>query len=149
VQEVFLRYLAERTYGREITNPRAWLYQVLRNYLLDRRKAASTHTEMAGENVEGQPDPGHDPETLVTHAQIARKIAGALSGRELECLQLRAEGLSYEEIGVSMDVRTGTVGVLLSRALQKMRRLRSEGYRGLDLAAATHLSSGETACIRK
>ena len=28
VQEVFLRYFAERRYGNRIENPRAWLYRV-------------------------------------------------------------------------------------------------------------------------
>lgn len=33
VQEIFLRYFVERRYGRQIENPRAWLYFVLRNHL--------------------------------------------------------------------------------------------------------------------
>ena len=32
VQEIFLRYFIERRYGRQIENPRTWLYHVLRNY---------------------------------------------------------------------------------------------------------------------
>ena len=32
VQEIFLRYFIERRYGRQIENPRAWLYHVVRNY---------------------------------------------------------------------------------------------------------------------
>jgi DNA-directed RNA polymerase specialized sigma24 family protein len=31
VQEVFLRYFAERRYGNVVENPRAWLYRVLHN----------------------------------------------------------------------------------------------------------------------
>lgn len=34
VQQIFLRYFVQRRYGRQIQNPRAWLYVVLRNYLL-------------------------------------------------------------------------------------------------------------------
>lgn len=33
VQQIFLRYFVQRRYGRQIQNPRAWLYVVLRNYL--------------------------------------------------------------------------------------------------------------------
>ena len=33
VQEIFLRYFVERRYGRQIENPRAWLYHVLSNYI--------------------------------------------------------------------------------------------------------------------
>jgi DNA-directed RNA polymerase specialized sigma24 family protein len=35
VQVIFLRYFIERRYGRQIENPRAWLYHVLRNYFRD------------------------------------------------------------------------------------------------------------------
>src|SRR5260370_10737212 len=52
VQETFLRYFVQRQYGRQIGNPRAWLYQVLRNYLRDRMSAASTKREVAGENLD-------------------------------------------------------------------------------------------------
>lgn len=127
VQEVFLRYLLERSYGKNIQNPRGWLYQVLRNYLRDRRRAASAQTEVAADNLDFHADSSHSPETLLEREEMVSRIASALSGRERECLELRAEGLSYEEIGVAMDVRSGTVGVLLSRALEKIRRLRQEG----------------------
>jgi RNA polymerase sigma-70 factor (ECF subfamily) len=139
VQEAFLRYFVERRYGREIGNPRAWLYQVLRNYLHDRMTAAWTQREVPGENMERVADHGHDPEALVGQSQMAREIAACLSDRELECLQLRTEGLSYEEIGSAMDLRTGTVGALLSRAHEKIRRRASvDGETELRLAGAVY-----------
>jgi RNA polymerase sigma-70 factor (ECF subfamily) len=122
VQETFLRYFIQRQYGREIANPRAWLYQVLRNYLRDRMGSASSKREVPGENLDRVAAEGHDPEALVERSQIAREIAACLSDRELECLQLRTEGLSYEEIGVAMEVRIGTVGAMLNRAHEKIRR---------------------------
>ena len=36
VQGVFLRYFVERRYGREIGDPRVWLYQAIRNELSER-----------------------------------------------------------------------------------------------------------------
>ena len=149
LQEAFLRYVIERSYGRKIDNPRAWLYQVLRNYLLDRRKSAAALTEVGCDCLAGVPDPSHDPEDRVARSEIARTIAAALSQRELECLELRAEGLSYEEIGVAMDIRIGTVGALLSRALEKIRRLRKGGAFGLGPAAdGDRLAPRGTACTR-
>jgi RNA polymerase sigma factor (sigma-70 family) len=68
-----------------------------------------------------------NPEALIEQSQTAREIAESLSERELECLQLRTEGLSYEEIGEAMDVRIGTVGAMLSRAHEKIRRHAGEG----------------------
>src|SRR5262245_38428663 len=113
VQEAFLRYFIERSYGREIRYPKAWLFEVMRNYLRDRASAKSVRCEIPIEVVDTQPDHSPSPELLVGGMQTAQQIAESLSGRELECLLLRTEGLSYGEIGVAMQVRIGTVGALL------------------------------------
>jgi DNA-directed RNA polymerase specialized sigma24 family protein len=46
VQEAFLRYSLMRTAGRSIAAPRAWLFRVLRNYLLDVVKAGPAQNEV-------------------------------------------------------------------------------------------------------
>jgi RNA polymerase sigma-70 factor (ECF subfamily) len=149
VQEVFLRYFVERTYGREIANPRAWLYQVTRNYLSDRRNAAITNREVPGGDLDRVAGQGHTPETLAERRQASRHIAANLSGRELQCLQMRTEGLSYQEIGAALDLRIGTVGALLSRVHEKLRRLASgDGAARVKLAAAVgYLVRGGGKCI--
>jgi RNA polymerase sigma-70 factor (ECF subfamily) len=121
LQETFLRYYAERRFGREITYPRAWMYQVLRNYLMDRHRSAQPFHSVEAEMLATMPDPAQDPEWMVQRAQIAGRIAVSLSPRESECLQLRADGLSYTEIAAEMDLRIGTVGALLARANRKIR----------------------------
>jgi RNA polymerase sigma-70 factor, ECF subfamily len=123
VQEAFLRYFIERRYGRSITNPRAWLYQVVRNYLFDLIKSASAGQEVAFEEVDSLPDAQHDPEQMVERSDRVREIATALSARELQCLRLRSDGLSYDEIGLAMSITPGTVGALLARAHTKFRNL--------------------------
>ncbi|HTS64694.1 MAG TPA: RNA polymerase sigma factor [Candidatus Acidoferrales bacterium] len=149
VQEAFLRYFVERRYGREILNPRAWLYQVLRNYLCDRMNTAAAQREVPAVNLDHVPDEKSDPEAMAAKCQTARAIAASLSHRELECLQLRTEGLSYEEIGSAMAVRIGTVGALLARAHDKIRR-RAElvGDQDLSLAGAVYqLLYNEKMCL--
>lgn len=128
VQEVFLRYFVEVRYGRIIENPRAWLYHVLRNYLLDQIKAAPSRREVPTADVDNlTPQSNVNPENLLQRSQGAREIAKVLSGREFTCLTLRGEGLSYSEIAEVMDIRIGTVGATLARAQQKLRR-----YGGCD-----------------
>lgn len=136
VQEVFLRYFVERRFGRNIENPRAWLYHVLRNYLLDQIKAAPNRREVQAANVEALvQETNANPENLLERSQMAKEIAKVLSGREFTCLTLRGEGLSYSEIAQVMDVRIGTVGATLSRAQEKLRRYGSldkqNSFRGL------------------
>jgi len=137
VQEAFLRYFIERSYGREIRNPRAWLYQVLRNYLSDRFHSEAAKPEVAVEHLDQIVGVSQDPETLMQDGEAAQTIAANLSRRELECLRLRTEGLSYGEIGAAMEVRQGTVSAMLTRAEDKLRKqARREGSSLHRLVAA-------------
>jgi RNA polymerase sigma factor (sigma-70 family) len=138
VQEAFLRYFLELTYGRRVDMPRAWLYRVLRNYLLDRIGAASVRREAgweeAGEPVEQRPD----PEAMMEQAQTARQITSLLTNRELDCLRLRSEDLSYGEIAGILGVRPGTVSALLARVHKKLL-IPDQGKRTNRLRAAEAL----------
>lgn len=144
VQEAYLRYFVQRRYGREIENPRAWLYQVLHNYLLDRLKSMAGKLEVASDNLEGIADPSQNPEKLLQCRELATEIASALTGRELDCLRLRAGGLGYEEIADAMDVRLGTVGALLARVHRKLRPSRPRWMAlGLADAVCSFLAEGQ------
>jgi RNA polymerase sigma factor (sigma-70 family) len=141
LQEVFLRYFVERTYGRRIENPRGWLYQVLRNHLMDRARTAAATREVPSDDLEWVPDNSRDPERKVQRSQLAAAVAAAVTDRELACLRLRSEGLCYEEIANRLGVRPGTVGALLSRVHRKLRPSVAGdggGEEPLDLAEAIH-----------
>jgi len=122
VQEAFLRYFAERKRGGSIENPRPWLHRVLYNHLMDRLRRASLDREVSSDGTAEPVNAGQDPEEIFSRSQTARQLAAALTGRELDCLRLRAEGLSYEEVAITLGVRSGTVGALLTRVHQKFRR---------------------------
>jgi RNA polymerase sigma factor (sigma-70 family) len=136
LQEAFLRYFIERSYGREILNPRAWLFEVLRNYLSDRASTLSSQREVVDERLDAVPDLRQDPESRFGGIEAAGQIAASLSGRELQCLRLRTEGLSYLEIGRAMRVRTGTVGAILARASEKLRQFAESDPSGQSALAA-------------
>ncbi len=127
VQEVFLRYFAERRYGNRVENPRAWLYRVLHNHLLDRLARAALKYEVSAEGADQVPDGRVDAEMLLQQSETAQEIASRLTPRELDCLRLRAEGFSYQEIAGVLGVRLGTVGALLPRVYSKLREGASEG----------------------
>ena len=127
VQEVFLRYFAERRYGHNVLNPRAWLYRALHNYLMDQLQSPASKYEVASEGVL-QISAGHEPaESLLEHTQTAQQIVSRLTPRELDCLRLRAQGLSYGEIAGKLGIRAGTVGALLPRVYAKLRQDVAEG----------------------
>jgi RNA polymerase sigma-70 factor (ECF subfamily) len=146
VQEAFLRYFIERNYGRQIQYPKAWLFEVLRNYLYDRASAISAQREIPFEDADARPDLSPSPEFVVGGMQTAQRIAESLSQRELECLRLRTEGLSYGEIGVAMQVRIGTVGALLARAHEKIRRFASAESNAMIAAAVFQLIQERQTC---
>jgi RNA polymerase sigma factor (sigma-70 family) len=121
VQETFLRYFMERRSGRAIGNPAGWLYVVMRNYLLNRLKHDLQAHEVVDADLEHLPAPQRDPEAMCVQSELTNRLAALLTVREMECVTLRAGGLSYQEIADVMDVRPGTVGAVLARVQKKLR----------------------------
>jgi RNA polymerase sigma-70 factor, ECF subfamily len=139
VQECFLSFCMERRQGRIIESSRAWLFQVLRNHLLTKWNSAANVREIASDTIDAMPGNQMDPEALVSRQQRSNDIRRRLSPRELECLQLRAEGLSYAEVGKRLNIQSGTVGALLSRAAAKLRWTpEGNGTVGLEAAEAIY-----------
>ena len=65
--------------------------------------------------------------------------------RELDCLRLRVEGFSYQEIAQVLGVRPGTVGALLPRVYSKLRDAAAEGIvLSEGTASAMLLRGGQT-----
>jgi RNA polymerase sigma-70 factor (ECF subfamily) len=122
VQEAFLRYFISRSQGQRIQTPRAWLYRVLRNYILDSLKSSSVKREIGMEQVQQVVDARQNPEVSYHHRELARRVSALLAPRELECLRLRNEGFGYEEIASILCLRSGTVAALLSRGQKKIRK---------------------------
>ena len=134
LQEIFLRYFMARSEGQQFADPKAWLYRVLRNHLLDTLKSSSVKNEIAIDKIEDPADDCSDPERRYHRAEMARDLARVLAPRELECVRLRAEGLSYEEIAQVLDLRQGTVGATLARAHKKVRRALGYAEEGTERA---------------
>jgi len=122
LQEIFLRYYVARSEGQQFDDPKAWLYRVLRNHVLDTLKSSSVKNEIAVEKIDDPRDGGSDPERRYHCAEMARDLGRVLAPRELECVRLRAEGLSYGEIAQTLDLSQGAVGATLTRAHKKVRR---------------------------
>jgi RNA polymerase sigma factor (sigma-70 family) len=122
LQETFLRYFVARSEGRKFSDARAWLFRVMRNHLLDTLKSASVKNEIAIDSIHDPADNYNDPERQCQRTEMARELTRMLAPRELECVRLRAEGLSYDEIAGVLHLQQGTVGATLARAHKKIRR---------------------------
>jgi RNA polymerase sigma-70 factor (ECF subfamily) len=122
IQDTFLRYFIALREDHLIRNPPAWLYRVLRNRLLDDRRRSSPEA-FGGDAPQLASNGDSCPEAAFRHEETSADLRASLTGRELECLQLRVEGLSYREIASTLGIRPGTVGALLARALNKSRQV--------------------------
>lgn len=138
VQEAFLRCSLMLHTGRTISSPRAWLFRVLRNYLLDLMKASHTRNEIGMDPVPEVLDDSWNPERQYASTEMSRRLRSALTLREYECLRLRNEGLRYTEIAEVLSIRPGTVATLLSRCSVKAQELMGPANAGgaAELTAA-------------
>ncbi len=126
-QDAFLKLYKVMQQGQQIENPRSWLFRVSHNLAINRLKARQfiaplddlTWNEICGR----LPDPGMSPEQRAQKLEdfaIVHEAMKRLSLQERQCLNLRAEGLRYREIGEILGIATPTVGEFLRRAIKKM-----------------------------
>lgn len=121
VQETFLRYYQARVEGTAIQTEAAWLFRVLRNFVLDQHRGAAARETVGLEGLHDRTDEKQDVEAEAGHREVAAQALRLLSPRELECLRLRTQGLRYGEIAAILEIEVGTVGALLARGLRKLR----------------------------
>jgi len=125
VQETFLKYYVQRRRG-ETPEGRAWLFRVLRNHVIDQQKSAGAKRAVALEAVHDREDRTQSPHLAFECSEAMQLVLEVLTPREFQCLQLRAEGFSYKEIGDILTIGCGTVGALLARGSEKIRKAFAE-----------------------
>ncbi len=106
--------------------PTAWLITVAlnlyRNASSTRRRRKRLLTVGRGENAHSDPAPAPDRALLAEATKRdVRAALNELSERERQMLLMRAEGYSYREIAVALEVHEASVGTLLARAVRSFR----------------------------
>jgi RNA polymerase sigma factor (sigma-70 family) len=125
-QDAFVR-LYQR--GSVPDMPGAWLVSVAMNLFRNVRTTRSrrlrllTKARVAYAQADPAPAPDAGVEARETRARV-RLALDRIPDRERRMLLLRAEGYSYREIAVALDVNERSVGTLLARAARTF----SEGY---------------------
>jgi len=130
VQEVFLALFQHLQRGKSRRNLRAWVFQVAHNLSVKHYVARRRDRQNLVDSDEAQPenslvDRAPNPEDQLAgtqrHARL-QSVLGALPEQDRQCLSLRAEGLTYREIGRVLDMSLGAVALSLGRSLARFAR---------------------------
>jgi RNA polymerase sigma-70 factor, ECF subfamily len=130
VQEVFLALFQHLQRGKSRRNLRAWVFQVAHNLAVKRYVAKQRdrkHTVETGAApdddsfVDRAPNPEDQLVRNQSHARL-QSVLRALPEQDRRCLSLRAEGLTYREIGQTLDMSLGAVALSLGRSLARFAR---------------------------
>jgi len=128
VQDTFARLVEHVRERGQLTNARGWLYTVAAHACRDRQRRSGRWLPWISERDKRSafetPD-RFDDAHAVLHA------IRTLSARDRLLIALRAQGLSYQEIGDASRIRHTSVGRLLTRALNRLQK-------ALDRAAEKH-----------
>jgi RNA polymerase sigma-70 factor, ECF subfamily len=121
VQSAFLKLFDQLKQNAQILNLRSWLYRVIHNLAIDQARRRdiqnSTNTDWLEQRTLTEPAYSAEDD-LIRRQRIALSLKG-LNERERQCLMLRAEGLSYVEIGEVLGISHKAVSVYLARGLKK------------------------------
>lgn len=119
-QEAFVRYYESRIRREEILQPRAWLFRVAHNLVIDRgrKKKPELLDDDAWQNMERRLVSPTAPADVKVY--VSQLPWHQLSQMELECMRLRTEGLKLREIGEVLDLAISSVVSYLARATKKL-----------------------------
>jgi RNA polymerase sigma-70 factor, ECF subfamily len=130
VQEVFLALFRHLQRGKSRRNLRAWVFQVAHNlsvkYYVAKLRNRKHRVEPgvvqdADSFVDRTPNPEDQLMRNQSHARL-QSVLRALPEQDRRCLSLRAEGLTYREIGQILDMSLGAVALSLGRSLARFAR---------------------------
>jgi len=137
VQETYMKALRGFSSFQQGTNFRAWMYRILRNTFLTSKTGLKTAATVDIDDESSfEPVTEENPESALLARAETETIQQALEAlpvhfREI-ILLCDLEEMSYQEIGQTLGIPTGTVMSRLSRARKAMRTLlvaRKEGTR--------------------
>lgn len=121
LQESFIRFFQARMNGENIVQPKAWLFRVAHNLLIDfgRKKRPDLLDEDGWLRVEGRL--ASQVGKLDARVDVSRLPWHKLTKLEMECLRLRSEGLKFREVGEVLGLSISTVASYIARAVKKLQ----------------------------
>lgn len=120
VQIAFLQLFDHLGYRSSIRNPRGWIFRAVHSLVLNNAGQSARRQELIREWFGSATEVDtNTAEEQVMRQQTLERALGMLNERERDCLLLRAEGLSYQEIGEVLEISAKSVSVYLARGVKK------------------------------
>ncbi len=120
-QECFIRYFQARRRQEVIEQPKAWLFRVAHNLVIDHGRTQKL--DFLGDDEWRTIEAGLAAQD--TEVDYRLRISSlpwhVLTPTEMECLQLRAEGLKFREVAEVLDITISTAASYVARAVNKLR----------------------------
>ena len=124
-QEAFFRLYKARRDGEEIQQPRSWVYRVARNVAFNSLRRGQGHSAFseALEAAIASAESSAEQRMIERESLEAfREAMKRLSERQRVCLELRAQGLQYREIGEILDIRISTAAEYVRRGIEELKK---------------------------
>jgi RNA polymerase sigma-70 factor (ECF subfamily) len=123
VQETYLRLIARPP--AHDTHMRAWLFTVATNVIREAARTSRRRHRLLHLGAARTPmaDPARAPDGDVEAGELRQamdRLLADLPDRDRTMLLMREEGFSHQEIADAVQVKPGSVGTLLVRALEKI-----------------------------
>ena len=129
--ESFMRLMKHLTESRRNENLRGWLFRVAYNLSMDVHRAnkrycyaASAETADAMFEIYEAVDPCPSPEVELIEKESFSRLRSAvmlLTLQQRKCILLRAEGLRYREIAVTLGISLQRAATLLERGATRLK----------------------------
>lgn len=122
LQDVFLKAMTQARRFDRIEHPRAWLYEIARNTLIDRLRSAQTMASMPVD-LDALPAPAEAAETVDVLAQACLpRVLSELSAQDREAITLcDLEGMPQAEFARLTGLSLSAAKSRVQRARQRMR----------------------------
>jgi len=127
IQEGFFRLVRVLAAEIRVNNPRGWLFRVVHNLAMDVYRDADRDGVVIDESQlwiqQQQVDPDPNPEqaySLRERLKLVNAAALSLTSQQRDCLLLRAEGRSYQDIGLTLGISTQRVAIVVRKGLERL-----------------------------
>jgi RNA polymerase sigma-70 factor (ECF subfamily) len=128
-QECFFKYYLFLRAGKEVREPRPWLFKTASwlalNYFREIRSQKTVSTEdVPDDQLDSRCQVSSVEDEFIMNNRMGQLAEAflTLSPQQQICLHLRAEGLRYREIAEVLEVSIPTVSEFIRRGIARLRR---------------------------